>query len=51
VSEIRFEQASTLRSADELHALINGLDVDALRTAVERSTEATERWAEEQDSR
>jgi hypothetical protein len=47
----RFEQASALRSTDELRALINGLDVDGLRTAVERFTEATERWAKEQNDR
>jgi hypothetical protein len=49
--QARFEQASALRSTDELRALISGLDVDDLRTAVERFTEATERWAKEQEDR
>jgi hypothetical protein len=47
----RFEHASALRSTDELRALIYGLDVDGLRSAVERFTEATERWAKEQNDR
>jgi hypothetical protein len=49
--QARFDRASALRSTDELRALIQSLDVDGLRTAVEQFTETTDRWAKEQTDR